>query len=127
MTNIGREIVALKRMTPKELRAKYADVTGETTRCGSRPALVKKLAWRLQALEEGGLSERAKRRAEQLARDSDIRLTPPTESTNGTGRLFLENFFPSRSGLAPQRHKGVFRTSAAACFCPPHLLPRRTR
>ncbi len=77
MLNIGREIAALQRMAPKELRARYAEVFGEQTRSGNKPALIKRIAWRLQARAEGGLSERAQRRAEQLARDADLRLTPP--------------------------------------------------
>ncbi len=74
---IGREIAALRRMTPKELRARYAEVFGEPTRSGNREFLIKRIAWRLQSQAEGGLSERARRRAEQLARDADLRLTPP--------------------------------------------------
>ncbi len=74
---IGREIAALRRMTPKELRGRYAEVFGEPTRSGNREFLIKRTAWRLQSQAEGGLSERARRRAEQLARDADLRLTPP--------------------------------------------------
>lgn len=86
MTNIGREIARLRTMSPKELRARYAEVFGEPTRSGNKPQLIKKIAWRIQANAEGGLSERAKRRAEQLARDSDIRLTPPPQNGNGAAR-----------------------------------------
>src|SRR5262249_21163894 len=39
------------------------------------------IAWRLQALAEGDLSERARRRAEELARDADLRLTAPLNAT----------------------------------------------
>ncbi len=49
MTNIGREIAALKRMTPQELREKYAELFGEQTRSGNKPALIKRIAWRIQA------------------------------------------------------------------------------
>ena len=91
MTNIGREIAALRRMTPKELRARYAEVFGEPTRSGNREAMVKRIAWRLQAQAEGGLSERARRRAEQLARDADLRLTSPRDSNNGAARTAATN------------------------------------
>ena len=37
-------------------------------------------AWRIQALAEGDLSERARRRAEFLARDADLRTTAPRVS-----------------------------------------------
>src|SRR5262249_30080106 len=43
--------------------------------------LIKRIAWRLQALAEGDLSERARRRAQELARDADLRLNPPRSQT----------------------------------------------
>src|SRR5262249_13852409 len=39
--------------------------------------LVKRLAWRLQALAEGDLSQRARQRAAELANDANLRLNPP--------------------------------------------------
>ncbi len=75
--NVGKELAALGRMSPKDLRAKYAEVFGEEARSGNKAWLVKRIAWRMQALEEGDLSERARRRAEELARDADLRLSPP--------------------------------------------------
>jgi len=38
-----------------------------------------RIAWRLQALAEGDLTERARRRAAELANDADIRMFPPKE------------------------------------------------
>jgi hypothetical protein len=75
--NVGKEVAALQRMTVKELRAKYAEVFGEETPAHNKGWLVKRVAWRLQALAEGGLSERARRRAAELANDADLRLSPP--------------------------------------------------
>ena len=75
--NVGKEVAALQRMTVKELRARYAKVFGDDTRTGNKSWLVKRIAWRLQATAEGGLSERARQRAEELANDADIRMTPP--------------------------------------------------
>jgi hypothetical protein len=64
-------------MSVGELRAKYAQVFGEETRVGNKAWLVKRIVWRLQALAEGDLSERARRRAAELAQDADLRLSPP--------------------------------------------------
>src|SRR5687767_12540661 len=64
-------------MSAGRLREKYLEVFGEPSRSGNKDYLFKKLAWRLQSLAEGGLSERAKRRAEELARDADVRTTVP--------------------------------------------------
>lgn len=74
---IGREITALKNMTVAELRARYAEVFGEENPSHHKEYLVKRIAWRLQSLAEGGLSERARIRAAELARDADIRVTAP--------------------------------------------------
>lgn len=76
--NIGKEVAAMQCMTVPELRDKYAEVTGETTTSRHKQYLIRRIAWRLQANEEGGLSERARRRAAELAADSDVRLTPPS-------------------------------------------------
>ena len=75
--NIGKEVAALKRMSVAELRARYAEVTGEATRCRHKDYLVRRIAWHIQARAEGGLSERARKRARELAATSDVRLTAP--------------------------------------------------
>ena len=75
--NVGKEIAVLKHMTVAELRARYAEVFGEETRSRHKDYLIRRIAWRLQANAEGDLSERARRRAMELAADSDVRLTAP--------------------------------------------------
>jgi hypothetical protein len=75
--NIGKEITALKRMTVPELRRRYAQVFGEDTTSRHKEYLIRRIVWRLQVNQEGGLSERAKRRARDLATESDVRLTAP--------------------------------------------------
>ena len=75
--NLGKEIAVLKQMTVRELREKYEMVFGEPTRAGNKDFLFKRIAWRLQSQAEGDLSERARRRAELLARDADLRTTAP--------------------------------------------------
>jgi Protein of unknown function (DUF2924) len=75
--NIHREVAALQRMGAKQLRGRYAEVFGETTPANNKTWLIRRIAWRLQALAEGDLSERARRRAEELANDADLRMNPP--------------------------------------------------
>lgn len=77
MLNVAKEVAALQRMTVRELRIRYAEVFGEETKAGNKPWLIKRIAWRLQSLEEGDLSERARQRAAELANDADVRLSPP--------------------------------------------------
>ncbi len=75
--NIPKELAALERMTSTQLRVKYAEVFGEESRSGHKEWLVKRIAWRIQANVEGDLSERARRRAAELANDADLRLKAP--------------------------------------------------
>jgi hypothetical protein len=75
--NVERELAALQRMTVKQLRAKFAEVFGDETQANNKAWLVKRILWRMQALAEGDLSERARRRAAELANDADLRLSPP--------------------------------------------------
>src|SRR5215212_11475926 len=75
------ELAALQRMGVAALREKYAAVFGEGTTTGNRTWLVRRIAWRLQALAEGDLSDRAKQRAAELARDADLRVVPPPEGS----------------------------------------------
>ena len=78
--NIEQQVASLKAMTATELQARYAEVFGEPARTGHKTWLVKRIAWRLQALAEGDLPERARLRATQLANDANLRLSPPRHS-----------------------------------------------
>ena len=75
--NVAKELAALERMTVRDLRVRFAEVFGEETRAGNKAWLVKRIAWRIQSNAEGDLSERARQRAAELARDADVRLTAP--------------------------------------------------
>jgi hypothetical protein len=75
--NIEKEVAALQRLAVRELRTRYGEVFGEQTRAGNKAWLVKRIVWRLQSIAEGDLSERARRRAAELANDADVRLSPP--------------------------------------------------
>jgi hypothetical protein len=75
--NIDYEVANLRRLTTGQLRQRFADVFGEATNANNKVWLIKRIAWRLQALDEGDLSERARRRAAELANDADLRLSPP--------------------------------------------------
>ena len=78
---LNPDIAALQRMTTSELRVHYAEVFGDQPATWNRIWMLKRIAWRLQALAEGGLSERAQRRAEELANDADLRLNAPKVKT----------------------------------------------
>ena len=99
--NIGKEVAAMQRMTVAELRGKYAEVFGEETRSRHKKHLIRRIAWRLQANEEGGLSERARRRARELAADSDVRLTAPPKSPPAAGPTKVAAIHVSRDERLP--------------------------
>lgn len=74
---ITQDVALLERLPIKQLKAKYVECFGETTNSGNRIWLVRRIAWRLQANAEGGLTERAQKRAAELANDADLRVSPP--------------------------------------------------
>ena len=73
------EIENLRRASLAALRGKYREVFEEATRSRHREHLFRRIAWRLQALAEGDLSERARTRAHQIARDADLRTVAPRD------------------------------------------------
>jgi hypothetical protein len=73
------EIESLRRANMSGLRKKYEEVFQEPTRCRNREHLFRRIAWRLQALAEGDLSERARGRAREIARDADLRKVAPRD------------------------------------------------
>ena len=57
-------------MTGAELAEKYLALFGQAARSRNKDFLRKRLAWRIQELAEGGLSERALTRIEELGVDA---------------------------------------------------------
>ncbi|GIW91260.1 MAG: hypothetical protein KatS3mg109_1692 [Pirellulaceae bacterium] len=113
--NVEKEVAALRRMTVKQLRQRYAEVFGEETHANNKAWLVKRIAWRLQAMAEGDLSERARRRAVELANDADLRLSPPNvkpatadpeRTTTGSLRLKLDDRLPPPGTIISRQYKG---------------------
>jgi hypothetical protein len=74
---VGMQIESLRKLKTGELRARYRDLFGEASASFNRAHLFRRIAWRLQAEAEGDLSERARRRATELANDSDLTLRAP--------------------------------------------------
>jgi hypothetical protein len=115
LLNVAKEVAALQRMTVKDLRARYADAFGEVTLANNKGWLVKRIAWRLQALAEGDLSERARQRAAELANDADLRTTPPKtrisaapaeRTRTGTLRIDGDRRLPPPGTVITRAYKG---------------------
>ena len=82
--NIVNEVAALQRLSIGQLRQRFAELFGEATNASNRTWLIKRIVWRMQALAEGDLSQRARQRAAELARDADLRLNPPPSKATTT-------------------------------------------
>lgn len=72
VASTAAKLAALTRMTGPELAAQYETLFGSPPRSRNRQYLRKRLAYRIQELAEGGLSQRALDRIDEL-----IRLAPP--------------------------------------------------
>ena len=77
LCNLPAQLAALEQMSVAELREKWLEIYGQPTTAGNRPYLKKQLAWKIQAMVEGGLSQRAKALIEELAAEAPIRWREP--------------------------------------------------
>ena len=107
-SGITQEVARLEVMPMAALKERYAEVFGEPCRSGNRRFLVRRIAWRLQAIREGGLSERAQRRAAELADDADLRVRPPkgiipvtSDTVVRTGRVAIGPIASPRDSRLP--------------------------
>jgi hypothetical protein len=77
---ISVQINELQGMSVGELREKHEELFNETPRSRNKQNLIKRIAYRMQELLEGSLSERARKRAAELADEAHIhiRVTPGT-------------------------------------------------
>jgi len=97
--SIRYEIDHLRHKTVAELKVRYLDLFGEASRSNHKQFLIRRVAWRIQALTEGDLSERARERALSLARDADLRLSAPRGSGMATTAAGI--VMPAYPRLAP--------------------------
>ena len=76
---LNEDIGQLRQMTTAQLRFRYHELFGHASHSNHKGYLFRRLAWRLQSLADGGLSERARQYARQITEDADLRLCPPTK------------------------------------------------
>ena len=105
--DLATEIAGLARLRVSKLRARFTAVFGKPTPSHNKVWLVKRIAWRLQALAEGDLSERARRRAAELVHEADLRLSAPP-----AGLTPSDPATPLRCTIAPWG-----RSLRIGCFC----------
>src|SRR5712664_1523877 len=75
--SVWNEIERLRRATVGELRTKYLEMFGQPSRSNHKQFLFRRIAWRLQALAYGELSDQARQRALAVAQDVDLRIKAP--------------------------------------------------
>ena len=95
MTPVWREIEQLRGATVRELRAKYCALFGQPSHSNHKQFLFRRVAWRLQALAYGDLSDEARRQALALAQDADLRIKAPRHLV-GTHQQLLQPTVKSR-------------------------------
>ncbi len=74
---LNRHIDQLRQMTTAQLQLKYRELFGQASHSNHKDYLFRRVAWRMQAVAEGGLSERASAYAREIAADPDLRLCAP--------------------------------------------------
>ena len=100
--HIDEEIADLRQMTAEQLRARHGEVCPAPARSAHKQHLVRRIAWWLQALAEGDLSQPARLRAEQLARDA----VPPATSTARAAATRRDPRLPSPGTLLVRCYRG---------------------
>lgn len=112
--NVGKDVATLKRMTVDDRRQEYVEVFQETTNARHKEWLVRRIAWRIQVQAEGDLSERARRRAAELANDADVRVTPPKGHRVATcgensiqSDVVPDNRVPAPGGAIVRNYRGT--------------------
>jgi hypothetical protein len=99
--DIVKEVAVLHRMNVPQLKARYEEVFGDPTRSGHKDFLVRKIAWRLQSQAEGDLSERARRRAQELASDLYLRSRAPSAPAPASGETVTATMAGAKDDRLP--------------------------
>jgi NodT family efflux transporter outer membrane factor (OMF) lipoprotein len=74
---LHQQMHQLRHMTTAQLKLKYRELFGQASHSNHKHYLWRRVAWHIQALAEGGLSERARQYARAIASDADLRLCGP--------------------------------------------------
>jgi len=105
--SVAEQLSALAEMTVAELKTKFEEVFGEPSRSSNKDYLRKKIAWRIQELAEGGLSERAKQRIEELAADAPARFRHTADPAQLASDHPQNPRLPTPGSVITKEHKGV--------------------
>lgn len=105
-STMSQELATLQGLSPGELKDRYAALFGDTPRTGNKVWLLRRIAWRMQSLAEGDLSERARRRAMELANDADIRTSAPKVLPMPRSAPPVDDRVPPPGSVLTRNYKG---------------------
>jgi hypothetical protein len=78
--DLDQHIDQLRNMTTAQLQLRYRELFGQPSHSNHKAYLFRRVTWRMQALAEGTLSDRAREYAREIAADADLRLCAPKKS-----------------------------------------------
>jgi len=107
--DIEKETAALQRMRTGQLCERYAELYGEPTRSRHRFYVLRKILWKLQSIVDGDLSDRARRRAQELAKGSELRVMPPPERDIKSAHSITTNVQASSDPRLPAPGTAIVR------------------
>src|SRR5258708_7541441 len=108
--SIARELAALGKMNMQALRAKYRAAFGEATTSHNAAYLRKRIAWRIQEVAEGGLSDRVRARIAEVQQGAALRERPPlvdaASAAAAVARTARDPALPPAGTVLRRGHKG---------------------
>src|SRR5947207_2885831 len=101
---VNAAIEQLRGSTVAALKIRFRELFGEESKSSNKQFLFRRIAWRLQANAEGDLSERARRRATEIADDRDLRVRAPKEFLGRPdfASQSIDRTQPSKDGRLPE-------------------------
>ena len=96
-------ITALEPLQDLKVKKRYRELFGEESKSSNKQFLFRRIAWRMQANADGDLSERARRRATEIADDRDLRIRAPKEflARPDSGSWIVDRTRPPKDGRLP--------------------------
>ena len=88
---LNQHIDELRHLTTAQLQSKYRELFGQPSHSNHKDYLFRRVAWRMQAVAEGGLSDRAREHAREIASDADLRLCAPKKSIENRPAVRVAN------------------------------------
>ena len=107
--DIDQEVAELRQLCVAQLRARHQQLSGQPSRSGNKDHLVRRIAWWLQAMAEGGLSDHALQRAKELATDPALLATPlpsPKKPATNTAATYRDPRLPPPGTLLVRGYRG---------------------